>query len=81
MIAATHALAAVLFAVHAERARLMAGIAGAVVMAAGLGVIIFVPGADWIPATLLFGGFVELLLVAGATPRKPAKREHVPGRR
>lgn len=81
VIAAAHALAAVLFAVHAKRARLMAGIAGALVIAAGVGVILLVPGADWIPAILLFGGFVELLLVAGATPRKPAKRKHAPGRR
>ncbi|MEJ7596269.1 MAG: hypothetical protein WKG01_00045 [Kofleriaceae bacterium] len=81
LIAATHALAAVLFAVNAARARLMAGIAGALLMVAGVGVILLVPGVNWVPATLLFGGFIELLLVAGATPRKPRKREHVPGRR
>lgn len=81
LIAATHALAAVLFAMHAQRARLVAGIAGALVMVAGVGVILLVPGPAWIPATLLFAGFVELMLVAGATPRKPTKRKHIPGRR
>lgn len=81
VIATMHAFAAVLFAIHAERARLMAAIAGALVMVAGVGVALASPGADWVPAALLFGGFVELLLVAGATPRKPAKRKHVPRRR
>lgn len=81
LIAAAHALAAVLFAIHAARARMMAGIAGVLVMIAGVGVVVSVSGPNWIPATLLFGGFFELLLVAGATPRKPAKRKHVPGRR
>lgn len=79
-IGAMHALAVVLFAVHAERARLTAGIAAALLIGAGVGVILVV-GTHWVPATLLFGGVVELLLVAGATPRKPAKRAHVPGRR
>lgn len=81
VIAVTHAFAAVLFAVDGQRARLVAGCAGALLMVAGFGVSILVSGPAWIPATFLFAGFVELLLVAGATPRKPAKRKHVPGRR
>ena len=81
LIAATHALAAVMFAVQAKRARLIAAIAGALMIVVGVGITLSGPATNWIPATLLFGGFVELLLVAGATPRKAAKRKHVPGRR
>lgn len=81
LIGAAHTFAAVLFALHAARARLAAGVAGALLMVAGVGVILLASGPAWIPATVLFVGFVELMLVAGATPRKPAKRKHVPGRR
>ena len=81
LIAASHALAAVLFAMHAATARLFAGIAGAILMIGGVGVVASAPGPQWVPAALLFGGFFELLLVAGATPRQPPKRKHVPGRR
>ncbi|CAN5833407.1 hypothetical protein BH11MYX2_BH11MYX2_24580 [soil metagenome] len=80
LIAASHALAAVLFAMHSPRARLMAAIAGALVIIAGVAVLLSEPGPGWVPAVLLLGGFFELFLVAGATPRKPAKRKHVPGR-
>ncbi len=81
LLGAMHAFAAVLFAGHAARARMVAGIAGALLIVAGVGVILLVSGPAWVPAAVLFVGFVELMLVAGATPRKPAKRKHVPGRR
>ena len=38
-------------------------------------------GVGWFPALLFFIGLIELLLVAGSTPRKPARSKHVPGHR
>jgi hypothetical protein len=81
VIAGTQATAAVLLLVHAVRARLAAAIAAGVLVASAVALIMSMLGVAWFPAVLFFIGFVELLLVAGATPRKAARRKHQPGRR
>jgi hypothetical protein len=79
LVAATQALAAVLLVMHAARGRLVALIAASFLILAAVGLLISINVA-WLPAVLIFVGFIELLLVAGSTPRKPARRKHLPGR-
>jgi hypothetical protein len=80
LIAAAHAAAAMLLVIRAPHARLAAGLAAALLVVTSVGVIVLMLGVPWVPALLFFIGFVEILLVAASTPRKPAHRKHVPGR-
>jgi hypothetical protein len=80
VIAGAHALAAVLLAVRFVRARHVAAVAASLLVVSSVTLIVLMLGVVWVPAVLFFIGFVELLLVAAATPRKPAHRKHVPGR-
>lgn len=79
LLAGAHAVAAALLVIRAPHARLVAIIAGFTMIGASVALIMGMLGVPWVPALLFFIGFVELLLVAGATPRKPAHRKHVPG--
>ncbi len=80
LLAGSHAAAAVLLALHAPQGRAGATIAASLMMAASVVLIVSMLGVAWVPALLFFIGFVELLLVAGSTPRKSARRKHAPGR-
>ena len=80
LIAGSHAAAAALLALHSPRARVGAAIAAFLMIASSVVVIVSMLGVAWVPALMFFIGFVELLLVAGSTPRKPARRNHAPGR-
>ncbi len=81
LLAGVHALAAVVLLVQPARGRLVAAIAAAVAIGSCIFLVMSMLGVAWVPALLFFIGFVEILLVAGSTPRKPAHRKHVPGRR
>jgi hypothetical protein len=80
LIAVMHAAAALFLVMRAPHARLAAGLAASLLIASSVGLIVSMLGVPWVPALLFFVGFVELLLVAASTPRKPAHRKHVPGR-
>ena len=80
LLAGTHAVAAALLLMRAPHARLAAASAGFTMIAASVALILVMLGVPWVPALLFLVGFVELLLVAGSTPRQPAHRKHAPGR-
>jgi hypothetical protein len=79
LVAATQALAAVLLMMRPARGRVVAVIAAVLLILAAVGFLVSIDVA-WVSVVLLFVGFIELLLVAGSTPRKPARRKHLPGR-
>ncbi len=81
LVGGGQAIAALLVALHAPRARVVAAAAAVLVILAGVAVIVWLVVASWVPAVVVFFGFLELLLIAGSTPRKPARRKHVPGHR
>ncbi len=81
LLAAVHAAAAVILLVQPTRGRVVAAVAAAVAIGTSVVLIMSMLGVTWFPALLFFIGFVEILLVAGSTPRKPAHHKHVPGRR
>lgn len=81
VIAAAHVVAAVFLVSHAPRGRFIAALAAAAVLVAGIALVMAMRGVAWVPAVLFFVGFIELLLVAGSTPRKAPHRKHVPGHR
>ncbi len=81
LLASVQALAAVVLLVQPARGRLIGAIAAAVAIGSSVVLVTSTRGPAWVPALLFFIGFVEILLVAGSTPRKPAHRKHVPGRR
>ncbi|MEO8702160.1 MAG: hypothetical protein ABI867_19105 [Kofleriaceae bacterium] len=81
LVGGGQAIAALLVVVRAPRARVVAAAAAVLVIVAGVAAIVSLVGTSWVPALVVFFGFLELLLVAGTTPRKPAHRKHVPGHR
>lgn len=81
LVGGTQTLAASLLVLHHERARLVAAIAGAIIVATSAILVMLSIGLSWLQPTLFGIGFIELLLVAASTPRKPADRKHRFGRR
>ncbi len=74
VIGGTQALAAALLVVHHQRGRWLAAIAAGLVLAFSVVLVMLMTRTTWLQPTLFGIGFIELLLVAGSTPRKPADR-------
>lgn len=81
LVGGTQTLAASLLVLHHERARLVAAIAGAIIVAFSAAMVMMSIAVSWLQPTLFGIGFIELLLVAASTPRKPVDRKHRFGRR
>ncbi len=81
LVGGGQAIAALLLVLRAPRARVVAAVAAVLVIVAGVAAVVSLVGPSWVPALVVFFGFLELLLIAGSTPRKPARRKHVPGHR
>lgn len=81
LVGGTQALAASLLVLRHERARFVATVAAAIVVATSAILVMLSIGLSWLQPTLFGIGFIELLLVAASTPRKPADRKHRFGRR
>ncbi|MDQ3335493.1 MAG: hypothetical protein M4D80_10035 [Myxococcota bacterium] len=76
LIGGTQAVAATLFALHHPRARHVAAVAAGIAVACGAAFVLAMHRTSWLEPTLFGIGFLELLLVAGCTPRKSAHPKH-----
>ncbi len=81
VIGGTQTLAASLLVLRHERARQVAAIAGGIIVVTSAVMVMLSIGLSWLQPTLFAIGFIELLLVAASTPRKPVDRAHRFGRR
>jgi hypothetical protein len=80
-IGAVQAWAALTLVQHQVRARLIALVAALIVVAWSLLQMMVSNGVTWFQICAFGVGALEAFLVAGCTPRKPAKIKHQPGRR
>ncbi len=81
LIGGTQTLGASLLVLHHERARHVAAVAGAIIVVFSAVIVMMSIELSWLQPTLFGIGFIELLLVAASTPRKPVDRKHRFGRR
>ncbi len=81
VIGGTQALAAALLVIDHRRGRHLAAVAAGLVIAFSVVLVMLMTRTTWLQPTLFGIGFIELLLVAGSTPRKPADRSRRFGRR
>lgn len=81
MVGATQAIAAVMLVLHHPRGRHVAAAAGVLVALLAAILVMLMAGSSWLPVALFGVAFMELLLVAASTPRKPVERKSRFGRR
>lgn len=81
LVGGTQTLAAAALVLHHARARHVATVAGVIVVVFSAVMVMMSIALSWLQPTLFGIGFIELLLVAACTPRKPVDRKHRFGRR
>ncbi|HEY0483774.1 MAG TPA: hypothetical protein VGD37_39920 [Kofleriaceae bacterium] len=80
VIGSTQAIAALLLLLHYVRARMVALIASLIAVVWSVLQMILLDGATWFQLTLLGIGALEVLLVAGCTPRESSGPKKMRGR-
>ncbi|MBA3397502.1 MAG: hypothetical protein H0T89_33065 [Deltaproteobacteria bacterium] len=81
VVGATQVIAAIMLVLHHPRGRHVAAAAGVLVALLAAILVMLMAGTSWLPVALFGVAFMELLLVAASTPRKPMVRKSRFGRR
>ncbi len=81
VVGISQAIAGTLLVLHHPRGRHVAAAAGVIVALLAAILVMLMAGSSWLPVALFGAAFMELLLVAASTPRKPIERKSRFGRR
>jgi len=76
LVGGTQAVAAILFVRYHARARHGAAVAAGIAVACSALMVMLMARRSWLELALFGIGFIEFLLVAACTPRKPPDRKH-----